>query len=87
MSHVELKKRLLAAGWEQNGEWGAWSSAIECLKFHRTFRKEDFGIYAFRGTTPRSKKDASSLNRMGWKDLTENLRLPKEVAAVMEHCC
>ncbi len=86
MSHIELTKRLLAAGWEPNGDWGAWSSGMEALTFHRTFRGENFGILVFRWTEQRSKKDASRLNRMGWLDLTENLRLPKEVAAVLEVC-
>lgn len=88
MSHVELKKRLLAAGWEQEGDWAEWSFGIERLVFVRDLPKHDrIRLMVFRAVRRQQKKTVSGFNRMGWDGLPEMLRLPKEVAAVLEHCC
>jgi hypothetical protein len=89
MHHADLKARLLAAGWEQQGEeWveSGRGGGTEVIWFYRTFRGKNYGIGVFRAKTQRSERDAWILNDMGWKDLEENLRLPKDVIDVLEIC-
>jgi hypothetical protein len=91
MHHADLKARLLAAGWEQQGEeWvgaeGEGCKRCEVIWFFRTFRGREYGIGVFRAKTQKAERDAWMLNDMGWKDLEENLRLPKDVIDVLEIC-
>ena len=87
MHYADLQKRLLAAGWEQQGcEWGKGGMGCEVVWFYRTFRAKNYGIGMFRGMAEKHKRHAWMLNDMGWKDLEENLRLPKDVIDVLEIC-